>query len=296
MKKILLVLFTCFLILGCLGFEEVFPQPQKEYQHVVLLGDPHLPGRNISLKQKAIENINQWADVDFVVVLGDLCGESGTVKEYEFAKKFLLQLNKPLYPIVGNRDYLYEDKSPGERYQKAFASVRKKKLQRFRETFSLREIYYSLDKNPYLLFFLSADHLKSDHRSHISEEQLKWLKIQLSNHKSMPTIIFFHAPLQGTLTGDNEDANNKDDMAQPIKEIRQLILDNPQIFIWASGHTHLAPTNSNFNHPVNLYEKRVVNIHNPDMDGDSYLKETEVKTKLHEDLWTNSLLLYPNPA
>lgn len=294
MRRLFSVLLTCFLILGFLSFEEGISQAQKDYQHIVLLGDPHLPGRNLSLKQKTVENINQWADVDFIVPLGDIVDDTGTAKEYELAKKFLSQLNKPFYPIVGNHDYLYEDRGPGERYRKASEYVRKKKLERFKETFSLPEVYYSIEKRPYFLIFLSTDYLTSDHRAEISKEQLEWLKSQLSSYRSMPTIIFFHAPLKGTLTGRNEDAHNPSDMAQPIEEIGQLILDNPQIFLWVSGHTHIAPTNSNFNHAVNLYENRVLNIHTPDMNGDSYLKGTDVKTKFHKDLWTNSLFLFHN--
>jgi Icc protein len=285
------ILLICLLISVLLGTEEGISQNKEASHHIVLLSDPHLPGKNLPLKQQVVENINSWTDVDSVIVSGDICEESGTVKEYESAKRFLSKI-KPFYPIAGNRDHLYEDKSPGEKFRRASESVRKKKLERFKETFSLANAFYSIEKNDYLLIFLSPDHPTSNNRSHITEEQLNWLKSQLARYKSKPTIIFFHAPLKGTLTGNNQDAHDPADMAQPIPEIRQLIMDNPQIFLWFSGHTHLVPTNSNFNHPVNVYEKRVLNIHNPDMSGDSYLKETDVKSKAHDDMWTNSLFLF----
>ena len=59
-------------------------------------------------------------------------------------------------------------------------------------------------------------------------------------------------------------------------------------------HAHLAPTNATFSHPINLYDRRVTNIHNPGMNGSSYLSEKDKKGTKHENIWTNSLFLYPD--
>lgn len=144
---------------------------EKNYSHIVVLSDLHLPGRNILMKEEVIETINSWFDVDMIVLLGDICEEFGTVEEYTYAKKFLDQLNKPLYPVVGNHDYLYEDNIPGK-YVKASYTIRKKKLQRFKETFSLQEIFYSKKVGGYLLIFLSTHDLYSDNNTEISGKQI----------------------------------------------------------------------------------------------------------------------------
>ena len=69
-------------------------------------------------------------------------------------------------------------------------------------------------------------------------------------------------------------------VAQPAATIRTLLAENPQVFLWVSGHTHTPPSRASFASPVNLYDGRVMNIHCPDM------QEREV-------VWTNSLFLYP---
>lgn len=267
----------------------------KERTHIVVLSDLHLPGKNISMKQKAIENINSWPDVNMVTALGDICFDLGTDKEYEYAQKFLSRLKKPFYPITGNHDYIYDDaRTAYGRRIKAIPSVRKAKLEKFKEAFSLPDIRYARNADPYLLLFLSVDDLGSNYLAQLSPGSLKWLREELDGNKGMPALIFFHAPLKGTIMSENDSPERDDFIAQPEREIYRIIKDHPQIFLWVSGHTHIAPTNAKFNHPVNVYEKQVTNIHNCDMNGQSYLSDRESQTRKHENAWTNSLFLYPD--
>jgi len=108
----------------------------RTYHHLVVLGDPHLPGKNIEAKERVIQKINLWDDVDMVVAVGDICEDRGTSEEYAAARKFFDKLNKPLYPIVGNHDYIYEDvlNSKGNRVRTQSYS-NEAKLSRFRKTF-----------------------------------------------------------------------------------------------------------------------------------------------------------------
>ena len=94
--------------------------------------------------------------------------------------------------------------------------------------------------------------------------------------------------------GNNKYVGDDKHIAQPNRKIRKIILENAQIFLWISGHYHIAPTNANFNHKVNIYEQQVVNIHNCDMDGRSNLSEADYGGKGHSNIWTNSLYLYPD--
>jgi Icc protein len=270
------------------------PAGEKSYYRITIFSDIHLPGRNVPFKQKVVETVNSWVDVDMVVGLGDLCEEFGTAEQYDYVKKFFSQLNKPFCPIVGNHDYLYEDSNIPGKHVKASYSIRKKKLLRFKDAFGLQEVFYSKKVGNYLLIFLSIDDLYSDNQTEISGDQLKWLQAELSKKKEIPTIIFFHAPLKGTIMGEHKWLVNDKNIAQPEKKMRKIILDNPQIFIWVSGHWHLAPTNASFNHKVNVYEDRVLNIHNCDMDGRSWLSENDHQAKAHDNIWTNSLYLFPD--
>jgi len=57
-------------------------------------------------------------------------------------------------------------------------------------------------------------------------------------------------------------------------------MEYPQVFMWVSGHTHTSPKEESYSSNINIYAKRITNIHNSDMD--------------RETIWTNSLLLYPD--
>ena len=174
-----------------------------------------------------------------------------------------------LSPIVGNHDYIYYQ-AAGKKFTKAPADSRKEKLQTFKETFSIPEVYYTKQVGGYFLVFLSPDDLFSEHLAQISEKQLDWLRSELGKNKSKPTIVFFHAPLRGTLEGNNHPGESGNFIAQPDGKIYALLKDNPQVFLWVSGHTHTAPVHESFSRPP-LYDGRVTNIHNPDMDGRSFL-------------------------
>ena len=276
--------------------------PEKNHVHIAVLSDLHLPGRITAKKEKAIETLNAWPDLDMVVILGDICEDHGSVEEYAFAKQFLAKLNKPIYPVAGNHEYIYYDFNPfntkekapkGKHVVAASGTLRREKLKRFKDTFSLKEVYYTKKIEPYLLVFLSIDHLYVSYRTAISDNQVDWLRSELGKNRSTPTIIFFHGSLKGTFTGENLfDRDPVNYMVQPYQEIHKVIVENPQVFLWVSGHAHIAATNANFNHPDNIYERQVTNIHNSDMNGNSYLSEKDRKSTKHESIWTNSLFLY----
>ncbi|KWW29708.1 MAG: hypothetical protein AUK63_1308 [bacterium P3] len=55
--------------------------------------------------EREIDDINRRDDIDFVMHLGDLTN-TGMIKEYEWARKRLLRLQKPFVTIIGNHDHL----------------------------------------------------------------------------------------------------------------------------------------------------------------------------------------------
>jgi Icc protein len=253
---------------------------EKDYHRLVILGDPHLPGKEIPAKEDVIKTINSWDDVDGVIVLGDICFETGTSEEYAYAKQFFTQLKKPVYFINGNHDYMYDDflNSKGNK-TKAFSGNQEKNLTIFKETFNLPDFYYTKKVGNYNLIFLAADEFGSS-EPRISQRQLDWLRSELGRNKKLPTIVFYHAPLKGTLQAYNKDVNTSFYVVQPEDTMREIIRQNPQLFLWVSGHTHTPATNDSYASEINLYEKQVTNIHNCDMNRGT--------------IWTNSLYFYPD--
>ena len=257
---------------------------------------------DLHAKEKTIEDINAWPDVDLVAVTGDIVATGGNAGEYAFAKLFFSKLTKPVCFIGGNHDYIYPDSflldpATGHHLKEASPERRAGKLQRFKETWGMRELFYSRRMGNYLLVFLTPDALTGNDSCRITDRQLDWLKTELQRNRTTATIIFFHAPLVGTGTGGRDDAGKGDgdlNYAEPKVGIRAALRDNPQVFMWVSGHVHIAPTNEDFKSPRNLYENHVMVIHNPDMNGSSRLHNTDTTSTKHENQWTNSLFLYPD--
>lgn len=259
-----------YLLLGLLTALALFGQTQ-----IVVLGDPHIPGKNLPMKERVLEHINAWNDVDMVVAMGDVCSQTGTEKEYAHVKDYFSKLTKPLYVITGNHDFIYDDELDSNgKLQHATPQIQEEKLKRFQSIFHLPTLYASIQKENYRLIFLFAD--DSKHLARISQKQLKWFEHELQKYPLMPTIVFFHAPLENTLETYNHWVNTPHFIAQPKEKLHHLIEKNPQLFLWVSGHTHTSPKEPSFASNINRF-KNVTNIHNADMN--------------KEPLWTNSLFL-----
>lgn len=270
---LLLILFQ----LPALSAENQYPPP---YHRIVLLGDPHLSGKHLDKKEQVRETINQWNDVDLVVALGDICQDRGTADELATAALFFSGLNKPFLPIPGNHDVGYEDETnaKGKRVRGTDDKLRAAKLERFMTTFGLPASYQSRQMGGYLLLFLATD--SSGHLAEMSEAQLAWLDQKLKKNLNLPAIVFFHAPLAGTLAQYNGKVNEPDYIAQPAGRIAELTVRHNNLLLWVSGHTHTSPKEPSFASPLNLYQNRITNIHTTDLN--------------RSRIWTRSLFLYPD--
>lgn len=272
-------LWIALLVVGlCAG---VVQAGEPGVPHVVVLGDPHLPGKYLAQKERVLQTVNGWEDATLVAILGDICEDLGTAEEYAAARRFFDRLNKPAAFMVGNHDYIYADNKDhaGKRLKGTVAS-RTAKLERFRSTFGLSEVFSSRRLGGYLLIFLSTDDLTTGFLTKISERQLTWLRAELAANRDVPTIVFFHGPLEGTLLNYNQNANREHFVAQPSYELKELLRNHPQVFLWVAGHMHVPATNESFRHPVNLYDGRLLAVHATDLN--------------RERIWTTSLFLHPD--
>lgn len=273
----------------------------KGYHQIVVLSDVHIPGNNLPVKEKALQTVNSWNDVDMVVVTGDILATGGSPEEFAAAKSFFSKLSKPLRVVGGNHDYIYPDSYPrnpatNHTLKEASPEKREQKLGLFKNTWRLKEISYSERIGNYLLVFLTPDHPVSNNYSEMTDRTLEWFGRELERNKKLPTIVFFHAPLEGTYRSERiaKATTPESYNAEPATQIRKILLKNKQVFLWVAGHLHLAPPSKSFNSEINLYEKQVWVIHNTDMNGSSLFSDDAMKSTRHDTIWTNSLFLYPD--
>ncbi len=260
--------------------------PQDKYKRIVVLGDPHLPGRNLDAKLNLIREINSWNDVDLVVSIGDICSGFGTESEYKFASNFLRQIEKPFFTLIGNHDNYYSDLG----FIPASKAERKEKFKRFKKAFPEQELYFSQEFGSYKLIFLALDGLDSPLYSALSKCQLDWFNDELGKEPDRKTVVFCHAPLwsEDVLKLYPPAINY---IAQPASELKKVVLSHPQIKAWVAGHVHFGMKKELVEHRFNLYEGKIFNFIVCDLDGFSVL-DMSIRPQFHDDLWTRSLYFY----
>ena len=291
LKKIGSILLVALFTTG-LFFAPAPANGERKYQRLVIVSDAHYPSKTsaekkplvrwhkIRQKLQAVKDINSWQDVDLVAFTGDMVEKAGSRENYVLAKEFVDKFQHPMTMITGNHEFRYADTyNKKGKLKKASPDIRLAKLQCFQQEFQQPELYYIKQAAPYLLVFLSVDRTDDVYTTGISAAQLHWLDTTLTTYSNQPTIIFFHAPLMGTLLPYNKSVNKVNDVAQPERELERILTSHPQVKLWVSGHTHTPPTQPSFANPVNYYHG-ILDVHNPTWDG--------------EQVWTNSLYLYPH--
>lgn len=266
-----------------------------ESYHVAVVSDMHIPEEpnwKRPYQDEVINTFNSWEDLDLVVSTGDTVDKGGSAASQVEAKEFLDQLDAPYRVITGNHDYIYADsyiKNPKTGHTtKQGSEGRVEKLEFFVENWGLEDVFGSERLGNYLLVFLSADGLYTNHYVELSPRQLEWLEKELGENKDVPTIIFCHCPLTGSvIPGDFEIGPTgmpflDSDYAEPADEIREILLENEQVFMWVSGHLHMKPDNPSFASDINLWEDQVWVIPCSNLNSG-------------EQIWTNHLILLSDP-
>nr|WP_279343416.1 metallophosphoesterase [Fundidesulfovibrio terrae] len=263
------------------------PGEQGGCHRIVVLSDAHYargttPEARAQAARKlaVVQDVNAWDDVELVALPGDIVAKHGTQQEYDEALEFVSAIRKPVAVTAGNHEYVYADPGgPGGEFKHASPEVQREKLDRFRKTLRQPDLWYTRELGGYLLVFLSADVTGGSFLTEISNTQLDWLQTTLASNFAKPTLIFFHAPLKGTLVTYSPKINGDQRVAQPVARIGEILAANPQVVLWVSGHTHTPATNLSYASPVNLYDGHVWGIHNADLG--------------RETIWSNSIYLCP---
>ena len=173
----------------------------RDYERIVVISDLHYPTKTgtddpelrqykIDNKQKCLQEINGWDDVDLVAFPGDMVALTGTMDEMNTVKAFTDNLNKPKVFTAGNHEIFYRDvfTKKGDVIS-ASESVKKQHLENYQKVFG--PLHSTKEMMGYLLIFLSTDDVTGNLPTEMSKGELEWFKKTLDANKKKPTIIFF---------------------------------------------------------------------------------------------------------
>ncbi|MCF0254348.1 MAG: metallophosphoesterase, partial [Duodenibacillus sp.] len=243
-----------------------------------MLSDLHLPvkarkhpdpadrERIVEAKLKTRADVNGWDDVLAVAVTGDLVAESGSPAELEAASAYLKGFRAPVWAVLGNHEFGYRGEADAAgRLLPLPAAQRPAKREAALAYFGLASPGYAHSVNGWRLVFLQPT--SDSFPAGLSEASLAWLDAELGRHAGEPAIIFFHAPLMGTLRAYKKDINTPRTTAQPEAALAAVLKNHPRARFWVSGHTHTSPREPSFaDGAANLYAGQVVNLHNPGLE------------------------------
>ena len=186
-----------------------------------------------TMLNKLIEKVNMEIKPDFVVNLGDLIEDQNDyekdLESYRYIYHQLQSFQCPVYSATGNHDL----KMMNDRVE-------------IENIMGVPHSTYSFDSSGYHFVFLGLG-IKKDfsiksggikRTQWISEEDIKWLREDLSHH-SLPTILFCHFGLAEDDMKGNWwfEQNSEAALLKNRKEIKK-ILNQHQVLAVFSGHQH----------------------------------------------------------
>lgn len=159
--------------------------------------------------RRTVHDINKQADIDFVVVTGDVT-EMGTKQEIKLAKGILNGLKKPWHVIPGNHDTGWSE-SGGVDFIKAFGDDK-----------------FTFDHNGYRFIACASGPYVRMSDGHIPRDAVVWLDNVLKNTPdTMPIVFINHYPIDNSL----------DNWYEATDRIKKY---NIQYVICGHGHANLA--------------------------------------------------------
>ena len=176
------------------------------------------------LLDDVILQINTSGPYDFVIFTGDLVNKPLRTE----LVKFLGRASKIMYPwyaINGNHDIALDGPLTKTEFCKLVNSHNK--------YMSTQKLYYAFTpKRGFRVICLdSIIDYKLTSNGEISEEQLKWLKKELDDHKKDVIILCTHVPIQEPYSSANHRMNNEEQVKRLLKNY-----ENPIVVL--QGHYH----------------------------------------------------------
>jgi len=183
-------------------------------------------GESPRLFDDAVAQINEYNDLDFVMITGDLI-DKPFEKELRAFLTHANKLNAPWYFTFGNHDRCVG----GYLTTLVYLDM----VRNANPNFKFKNAYYSfVPKKGYKVIALDniiTDEITSN--GYIDETQLKWLKKELDSSKGDTVLIFMHVPVVEPFASPNHKLRNANTLKQLIESY-----DNP-IGVF-QGHYHAA--------------------------------------------------------
>lgn len=183
------------------------------------------------LVEKFVEKMNTQEHPEFVVNLGDSIEDVNNkdidIQSFRKALIMFSHLKMPVYWLIGNHD------------------VRTLEEKEISEMLGYEKMYYSFDRGSYhfvaLSFEITGDHTRvlSDITANIPQEQIEWLKIDLSKTKKT-VVVFIHYGLAEDDMKGNFWFESKPHYAliENREQIRKLLEESGRVKTVISGHQH----------------------------------------------------------
>jgi 3',5'-cyclic-AMP phosphodiesterase len=235
---------------------------------LAVMADLHTGKETLPALTRAVAAVNQLPGIAAVALLGDLCRNIATERELRLAARVVESFSDPVWAIVGNHDFMYQSEiGPDGKKRRGSAAQKKAKLEAFKNAMRQKELCFTRKVGGHLLVFLPIDALAAKPLAQLSGTTLTFFRKVLAENPKTPTIVFCHAPLEGSYESDR----NMDPIhcnAQPAKTIRAILHDHPQVFLWLAGHLHIGPNSRDYHSKANEVDGVTV-IHVPSPKGTS---------------------------
>ncbi len=234
---------------------------------MAILSDLHVRDENWQTAVKLVEAVNDMKGIEAVALLGDLVEKVGSDAELQLAARLVNMLKPEVWAIPGNHDYLYDDKIGKDgKKSRGSRAEQKAKLARFKEAFGQKHLRFAKKQGGHLLIFLPTDAIQPKPIASLSDETIEFLEKQLEENPDLPTVVFAHAPLEGSYVDkdDEEGLPEVHSTAQPATRIKAILKKHEQVFLWVAGHRHTRPGSRNYMHESNKVG-RVTCVHVPNI-------------------------------
>ncbi|HNW34965.1 MAG TPA: metallophosphoesterase [Candidatus Ozemobacteraceae bacterium] len=247
-------------VFGGMGTGGSLEKPSVPAVTIALASDLHVDEKNANTNRSLVDAVNDLPGISLVAICGDLCREIGSKEELARVAQLVGRFADPVLAVPGNHDFMYRDHfDKNGKKIRGMPSDKKTKLERFRQVLKLKSLRYSRKAGGHLMVFLPIDELDGKPLAKLSDATLRFFRETLEANPTLPTIVFCHAPLEGSYERET-DLGPVNGNVQPASKIRDILSDHPQVFLWVAGHLHIKPSSKDYNSRSNKVDG-VTGIH-----------------------------------
>lgn len=206
--------------------------------HINHIGDHHdvLAGQAAGFLQTVINQLNQRADLDFVLISGDAVdlAHPDEITQFEAAMR---PLTVPYYVIPGNHDRRAPEADIGlSRYD--FAQRFNPQIYQRPPEPSAQCGYWSMTVKPNIQLIGLDSIQDEDWGGQVDEQQMAWLKQELTAHADKLIIVAIHHPLHPQTPLDRH-PDWQNFVCHSGPELLALFDEHPSVKLVLTGHRHV---------------------------------------------------------